>query len=265
MNQQPVESEIAGTQETFKALDGGADADGTGDVGAIEKLVASGGLAGFAGALQNVFKVVDCLVAETPADGDALEQLDFACRRATEHGGDNEGETNQRDGFAARNPLSGFTGMREGCVMEIEALAVEQAFDAETLFDVVRDVTVCTLRTDCDGAPDKSVGAIDKSKSGEDRRGFAEFDVDTGSAAALDGVVHAGQVVEDQRGSVEVLEGDGEVVGGLGVKIVGRAHAKHHAWPDHAAGIREHVVQGAVKAGIEKRRKRQRSAKRFLQ
>ena len=86
-----------------------------------------------------------------------------------------------------------------------------------------------------------------------------------GDAAALKGVIHARQVVEDERGGVEVLEGHGDVVGGFGIKIVGFAQAQDHARPNHAAGIREHVAQGFFKAGIEKRRQRQRSAKRLLQ
>ena len=64
---------------------------------------------------------------------------------------------------------------------------------------------------------------------------------------------------------MEVLERDGDVVADSGVKIVSGAHPMHHARTYHAAGIREHVAKGVFKAGIEKRRKRQRSAKRLLE
>ncbi len=92
------------------------------------------------------------------------------------------------------------------------------------------------LRTGGNGAPDEGVGAIDESKRGEDSGGFAEFNVHAGDAATHECVVHAGQVVEDQRGGVEVFEGNGDGVGEFRIQRVGFAQAQDHAGANHAAG-----------------------------
>ena len=148
VNEQPVKREVADAHKTFEALDGAADANGTGDIGAIEEFVAGGGLAGFIGALENVLEVVDDLIAEAPADGDALEQLDLAGGSAAKHRRNNEGETDERNGLAARDALGGFAGVGQRGVVKVEALAVQQAFNAEALFDVGHHVTTAALRAE---------------------------------------------------------------------------------------------------------------------
>ena len=90
----------------------------------------------FAGALQNVLEVVDDLVAKAPADGDTLEQLDFASGRAAEHGRDDQCKADKGNSFATGDALSGFAGVGQSGIVEVEALAVEQAFDAEALLNV---------------------------------------------------------------------------------------------------------------------------------
>src|SRR5579872_2421015 len=104
-----------------------------------------------------------------------------------------------------RNALSGFLRVGEHCVVKVEALAVEKAFDAEALFDVVHQFVATLVWSICDRTPDESVGAIDERESGEDSGGLAELYVHAGNATAFDSIVHAGQVVEDERSGVEVF------------------------------------------------------------
>ncbi len=96
--------------------------------------------AGFRGVLQNIFEIVDRLVGEAPADSDALKELDLAGGCAAKHRGNDKGKANERDGLAASYTLGGFASVGERGVVQIEALAVEQARDAEALFDVGHDL-----------------------------------------------------------------------------------------------------------------------------
>jgi hypothetical protein len=130
--------------------------------------------------------------------------------------------------------------------VDVHALAVEEAIDAETLFDIGEGVTLELARAIGDGLPEKSVGAVDESERGEDGGGVAEGDVETRSAAAMAGVVHAGEIIEEQRSSVEVLDGDGEIFARLVGLAVGGGDLKQDAWTSEAAGSVEGVQEGVT-------------------
>ena len=108
-----------------------------------------------------------------------------------------------------------------------------------------------------DGFPGERVGAVDEREGGEDGAGFAELDVDGRLAAALGGVVHAGKIVEEERGGVEVFERDAEFGGVGGRKVVGGEHAGDDLGTDEAAGIAEDAVERLtqVRFGLRRERK----------
>ena len=176
VNEQSLQGKVAHAQQALEALDGGANADGPGDVGTIKKFVARRGFARFTGALQHVLEIVDRLVAESPADGDALKQLDLSGRRAAKHSGKNKREADERDSFAAGDAFGCFPGMGQRGVVKVKTLTIEKAFYAEALFNVRGYVMPAVLGASSDGAPDKSVGAVDESECGEDCGGFAELE-----------------------------------------------------------------------------------------
>jgi hypothetical protein len=61
--------------------------------------------------------------------------------------------------------------------------------------------------------------------------------------ATLKRVVHARQIVEDQRCRVEVFERDCQLFGRGLLKTVRLSHLKDHPRADEAAGIVKHVPQ----------------------
>ena len=75
------------------------------------------------------------------------------------------------------------------------------------LLDKASAIGKSAQNRDC--LPDERVGAIDKGKGGKNRSGLAECNVNTGNSAALAGIIHARQIVEDQRSCVEVFKRNG--------------------------------------------------------
>jgi len=90
------------------------------------------------------------------------------------------------------------------------------------------------------------------------RAGLAEREVNTGNSAALIGIIHARQIVEDQRGCVEVFKRDGQVPGGCLPQAVRRRHLIHHARPNKAPRIVKNMAKRFLQGRVERHRKRQK-------
>ncbi len=67
--------------------------------------------------------------------------------------------------------------------------------------------------------------------------------MNAGFAAALLSIVHAGEVVKEQRGRMEVLQRDAEF-GGIRIgEGISREHLSDDFGPHETAGIAEHLLQ----------------------
>jgi len=64
--------------------------------------------------------------------------------------------------------------VRQGCIMQVEALPVQQPLDAETLLNVGQCARLTLLRRCRDRPPTERVGAIDEGKGGKNRARLAE-------------------------------------------------------------------------------------------
>ena len=84
--------------------------------------------------------------------------------------------------------------------------------------------------------------------------------MNAGNAAPLRGIVHAGQIVEEQRSGVEVFKRDGQISGGYCIQAISRRHLKDHARPDQAAGIVEHMTKRLLEVRVEGGRQRKASS-----
>jgi hypothetical protein len=96
--------------------------------------------------------------------------------------------------------------------------------EPEVALDVFEGSRLAALTAAEDRLPGETVGAVDESESGEDGLGFAKLGVDAGRAATVLGVVHAGEIVEEERGGVEVFEGEAELGGVDRGEAVGGEH-----------------------------------------
>lgn len=139
--------------------------------------------------------------------------------------------------------------------MKVEALPIEKSVHAKTMLDEVQCFCLPVLRATRHRAPGERVGAIDESERRKNGAFFAEYDMSTKSAAPFHGVVHAWQVVEQQRSGVEVLECDGELLRVQWVKPVRNCHLKNKPGPDQASRVIEHMTERVFKVWIQSRRK----------
>src|ERR1035438_7915355 len=135
--------------------------------------------------------------------------------------------------------------------MQVEALTVEQAFNAKTPLHVGQCLRLALPGCSRSRPPTQRIGAIDQGECGKNRASLAVCEVDAWNSAPLDGIVHARQIVEDQRRRVEVFERDGQVFGGSLIQAVRRRHLKDHLRPDEAARIVEYMTQRFLEGRVE--------------
>jgi hypothetical protein len=121
--------------------------------------------------------------------------------------------------------------------VQVETLPVENTFYSKALFNEIQSFTLLSPRCAGYGSPCKCIRAIDKSKCSEDRAILAKDEMSAGRSAALEGVVHARQVIEQERGSVEVFECDSEILSVCGFQPVGCGHLKDQSRPDQAPWV----------------------------
>jgi len=253
-----LEHAVANIDKTSEAFDGVGDADGEGNVGPAEGGIAGAGFTAFSGGVEHVFEVVDDLIAETPADGNSLEELQLSGGSSAEYAGQNESETDERNSFTHGDAFGGLLVVAERGVIEVHALAVEEAADAEILLEVGHRILLTILFAAglcaaglCaaglfaagDGSPGEGVGLVDEGECGENCMGLTKLKMSAGLSAALLGIVHAGEVVKEQRGGMEVLQRDAEF-GGIGIgQGIGSEHLSDDFGSDEAAGIAEHMLE----------------------
>src|ERR1017187_2824922 len=142
-----------------------------------------------------------------------------------------------------RNALRGGADVRKRREIEIEALAVEQAADSRPLFDVVHDWGATVVWAAGESRPGEGIGAIDKGQGRKDRTWFTEGDVDARHTATLGCIVHAWQVIEDERSRVEIFKCDGKAVRILSIQPIGSGHLEDHAGAHQAARSEEHTSE----------------------
>ena len=106
-------------------------------------------------------------------------------------------------------------------------------------------------------SPAQGVSAIDERQRGENRLRLAVFKMHTRHSSPLHGIVHARQVVEDERGGMEVFERNRQILRRRCLQPVGRRHQQNHARTDQAAGMVEHVAQRLREARVKRGRQRQ--------
>src|SRR5208282_2881320 len=131
------------------------------------------------------------------------------------------------------------------------------SLNAKTLLKVGQCPRLAWLRTAGHCPPTERVGAVDEGKGGKDRTRLAERKMNAGHAAPLHAIVHAWQIVEDQRRRVEVFERNGQVFGWGLMQAVRRGHLKDHPWADEDAGIIEHMTERFLEWRVEGNRNRQ--------
>ena len=171
-------------------------------VRAAEALVAAGGLAALAGGLREVAEVVERLVGVAPGGGQAVESDLDPGAGAGQRGGQQQGEAEQRRRLAGRD----FERVAAGAEVEIARLAVEDAAEADVLLQPEPGLALARGGQPGGRLGDQRVRAVDERQAGEDRGALAVEHVRAGAAAALAGVVHRRQVVEDQGGGMQILD-----------------------------------------------------------
>ena len=127
--------------------------------------------------------------------------------------------------------------MGQTWIVQVETLPVEDPVYSKALFNEFQSLGL--LGPWCAGyrSPGECVCAIDKSKRGENRAILAKDEMSARCSAALQCIVHAGQVIEQERGSVEVFECDSEILSVCGFQPVGCGHLKDQSRPDQAPWV----------------------------
>src|SRR5665213_4439079 len=147
--------------------------------------------------------------------------------------------------------------------MQVEALPVQQSTYAETILNEGQSLRVPGLRATGNCAPGQRISPIDQCKRGKNCAFLAEYEMSTGNAAPLHCIVHAGQVVKQERGGVEVLKGNCEFLSVNGIQPVRRCHLENQLGAHQTPGVVEHMAKGIFEAGTESRRPRKRGAEGF--
>ena len=140
--------------------------------------------------------------------------------------------------------------------MQVEALPVQQSTYAETILNEGQSLRVPCLRATGNCAPGQRVSPIDQCKRRKNGAFLAEYEMSTRNAAPLQRIVHAGQVVKQERGGVEVLKGNGEILRVDGFQPVRSCHLKNQLGTHQTPGVVEHMTEGTFEVGIESRRQR---------
>src|SRR5271168_1754098 len=125
--------------------------------------------------------------------------------------------------------------------MQIKALSVQQTVHSKASLEEDKRTLLIFTRATGYRAPGERIGAVDQRESGKDRAFLAVHKMRARRAAPLQGIVHAGEVVEQQRGGVEVLESDGEPFGVIRAQSISSGHLKDELWTDQAARVVEHM------------------------
>ena len=76
--------------------------------------------------------------------------------------------------------------------------------------------------------------------------------MNTGNPAPFQSIVHAWQIIEYQRSSVEVFQSDGQIPGGFRIQAVSRRNLKDHSWANQAARIVQHMANRLLKLRVER-------------
>src|ERR1039457_1378667 len=144
--------------------------------------------------------------------------------------------------------------------MQVEALPVQQSTYAETILNEGQSLRVPGLRAAGNRAPGQRISPIDQGQRGKNRAFLAEYEMSTRNAAPFHCIVHAGQVVKQERSGVEVLDGNGEILRVNGIQPVRRRHLENQLGAHQTTGVVEYMAKGIFEVGIESRRQRQRGA-----
>jgi hypothetical protein len=204
--------DIAFVHEISESSGGSGDAFAHDDVGAVQRAVAVGGFSGFLLSLEDIFEVIRDLISEATGVGELLEEGACFLRGTGEEGGEDERETEKGDGFAFGDFQNAVGSVVFGPETEVAGLSAENAVGPEAGFDEESD-GACLLCWKLGRLiPDEGVGAIDDGEGGEHCSGFAKEDVRTPSTPAQLGIVHAGEVIEYEGGSVEIFDGNGDAL-----------------------------------------------------
>src|SRR5450631_3328091 len=147
--------------------------------------------------------------------------------------------------------------------MQVEALAVQQSTYAEAILNEGKSLGVPGLRATGNRTPRQRISAIDQGERRKNGTFLAKYEMCTRNPAPLQRIVHAGQVVEQERSGVKVLECNGEFLGMIGIQPVRCCHLKNQLGAHQTPGVVEHMAKSVFEAGIDSRRQRQRGAESF--
>ena len=149
--------------------------------------------------------------------------------------------------------------------MQIFALAVQQTVHAEAAFHVGARQCLPVRRQFRQALPEQGIRAAHQPQRRQHGGGFAVGAVNTRFAAPFRGVIHARQVVEEQRSGVKIFDGDRQVFrAGFG-QAVGPGHFVDEACAHQAAGMIQGLPQRAGQMRLGCRRQRQIGGKRRRQ
>lgn len=149
--------------------------------------------------------------------------------------------------------------------MQVMALAVEHAFDAEAFFDVIARCRLLRRRGTRHSAPEQGIGAIHQTQRGQHRRGLAMGTMDTRLAAALGGIIQAGKIIKHQRRRVKIFHRHRQLLGAVFRQTVGAGHVINQLRADHAPRTLQRLQQRAAQMRFGFRRERQAGAERVQQ
>ena len=136
---------------------------------------------------------------------------------------------------------------RARAAVQVFELAAHEALVANRLRQR-RDQARARDGRDVLGLRQHAEGAAEQRDRGQDGDVFAELDMDRRFAAAQAGVVHAGQVVEDQGCGVHHLDRAGDIDQGRGgaAEVAGDQH--HEQWTHALAGAQGRRAHGLGQA-----------------
>ena len=245
----------------MQAFESCRTADGNRQVGTPEQTIAAHRFAGFRVVHQEVFEVVGDLVGMAPGQGQAFELRDFFPAGAPGDGGQEQGEADQGDGFAVRHRQHLGFPARRTLEVQIVRLTVQNAVQAQAFVHQPRG-TFAAPRTElAEHPPKQGITLVDERQRAEHGRGFPMPHVGAGKTAALTGIVHRRQVVEKQRGGVEIFDRHRQLARPLRLEPTTAGRRKNQLGPEEAAAMTQGVVDHPTQVVFERRPHRQQLTK----
>lgn len=219
---------------------GGGAEGGERGAGGIEPLVNKGEVADFP-----VQIVINGLEGAAEIPGEAAETAGRGAVGVREEETSLGGEDEEGDGFQFVDAIThGFALIAAELEVEVLALAEAAGLEGAQEFALKPD-EAGNLGGRAGLLDDGAGGESDKAERGEHGGGFAEGDVGSGPVAARVLVVHAGEVVNNERGAVDDLYRGGRAEGKEVVLAAEASDAESENGPEALPLAEDGVLHGA--------------------